>query len=88
MRWDANQLRTICCFDLVANNTDRKASHVLRDASASCGALTRVLTFHADTKIRTVIWDFGEEPIPERLLEPLAAGCAVKCWLLWATLRN
>ena len=73
--WDANQLRTICCFDLVANNTDRKASHVLRDASGKLWGIDQGLTFHADTKIRTVIWDFGEEPIPERLLEPLRRLC-------------
>ena len=28
---DAEDLRMICCFDLVSNNTDRKANHVLVD---------------------------------------------------------
>jgi uncharacterized repeat protein (TIGR03843 family) len=61
----------ICCFDLVANNTDRKANHVLRGADGKLWGIDQGLTFHADTKIRTVIWDFGEEPIPESLLQPL-----------------
>lgn len=72
---DADQLRMMCCFDLVANNTDRKADHVLRDDAGKLWGIDQGLTFHADTKIRTVIWDFGDEPIPERLLEPLRRLC-------------
>jgi uncharacterized repeat protein (TIGR03843 family) len=72
---DADQLRMMCCFDLVANNTDRKANHVLRGYDGKLWGIDQGLTFHADTKIRTVIWDFGEEPIPERLLEPLRRLC-------------
>ena len=72
---DADQLRMMCCFDLVANNTDRKANHVLRGYAGKLWGIDQGLTFHADTKIRTVIWDFGEEPIPEQLLEPLRRLC-------------
>ena len=72
---DADQLRMMCCFDLVANNTDRKANHVLRGFDGKLWGIDQGLTFHADTKIRTVIWDFGEEPIPDRLLEPLRRLC-------------
>ena len=72
---EADQLRAICCFDLVANNTDRKANHVLRGYDGKLWGIDQGLTFHADTKIRTVIWDFGEEAIPEPLLEPLRRLC-------------
>ena len=72
---DADQLRMMCCFDLVANNTDRKANHVLRGFDGKLWGIDQGLTFHADTKIRTVIWDFGEEAIPDRLLEPLRRLC-------------
>ena len=74
---DAEELRMICCFDLVANNTDRKANHVLVDPRGKLWGIDQGLTFHADTKIRTVIWDFGGEPIPEvylRSLTKLAAA--------------
>ena len=30
------------------------------------------LTFHSEVKIRTVIWDFGGEPIPDALLDSLS----------------
>ncbi len=69
---DAEELRMIACFDLVANNTDRKANHVLVDSNGKLWGIDQGLTFHADTKIRTVIWDFGGEPIPAHLLESLA----------------
>lgn len=72
---DADQLRTICCFDLVANNTDRKPEHVLRAPDGKLWGIDHGLTFHADTKIRTAIWDFADEPIPDRLLEPLRRLC-------------
>ena len=72
---DADRLRMMCCFDLVANNTDRKANHVLRGYDGKLWGIDQGLTFHADTKIRTVIWDFGEEPIPDHLLEPLRRLC-------------
>lgn len=68
---DADALRMIACFDLVANNTDRKANHVLVDDAGKLWGIDQGLTFHADTKIRTVIWDFGGEPIPGYLLTAL-----------------
>lgn len=71
----ADQLRTVACFDMVANNTDRKAGHLLLDSSGKLWGIDQGLTFHADTKIRTVIWDFGGEPIPERLLKNLKDLC-------------
>ena len=67
----AAQLRTIACFDLVANSTDRKANHVLVDASGKLWSIDHGLTFHADMKIRTVIWDFCGEPIPKSHLSTL-----------------
>jgi len=64
----ANQLKTIACFDLVANSTDRKANHMLEDVDGKLWSIDHGLTFHAETKIRTVIWDFCGQRIPKRLL--------------------
>ena len=67
----AAQLRTIAVFDLVANSTDRKANHLIVDADGKMWSIDHGLTFHADTKIRTVIWDFCGESIPKYLLAGL-----------------
>ncbi len=69
----APALQMVACFDLVANNTDRKAGHLLLDPQGKLWGIDHGLTFHADTKIRTVIWDFKGQAIPEPLLAALAA---------------
>lgn len=65
-------LRTICAFDLVANSADRKGGHCLAGDDGRVWAVDNGLTFHCETKLRTVIWEFGGEPIPEPLLADLA----------------
>lgn len=69
----ADQLRVIACFDLVANSTDRKANHLLMGDGGKIWSIDHGLTFHSDMKVRTVIWDFCSEPIPEDLLGSLAS---------------
>ena len=46
---DADQLRTICCFDLVANNTDRKPELVICAPDGKLWGINHGLTFHSDT---------------------------------------
>ncbi len=69
----ARQLRRICCFDLLANNTDRKSGHCLLDRDRHVWAIDNALSFHAEFKLRTVIWDFSGEPIDAELLDDVAA---------------
>jgi uncharacterized repeat protein (TIGR03843 family) len=64
-------LQRICLFDLVVNNADRKSGHCLLVPDDRIYAIDNGLTFHAEPKLRTVIWDFGEAPIATALLEDL-----------------
>jgi uncharacterized repeat protein (TIGR03843 family) len=64
-------LRRICLFDLLTNNADRKSGHCLLVPDDRIYAIDNGLTFHVEPKLRTVIWDFGEEPIAADLLEDL-----------------
>lgn len=66
-------LRALCAFDIVANSTDRKAGHCLIDDDGRVWAIDNGLTFHADFKVRTVIWDFAGEPLPETVRAALEA---------------
>jgi uncharacterized repeat protein (TIGR03843 family) len=66
-------LRTVCVFDLLANNTDRKSGHVLLGEDGHIWAIDNALTFHSEFKLRTVIWEFATEPIPDALLEDVDA---------------
>ena len=67
----ADQLRVVCCFDMVANSTDRKPNHLIISPDGKLWSIDHGLTFHSDVKIRTVIWDFGGDPIPDTLLDSL-----------------
>ena len=67
-----DELRMIAAFDLVSNNTDRKAAHCILDPEGTVWAIDHGLTFHAQVKIRTVIWDFSGEPVPAHLLHALS----------------
>lgn len=66
-----DQLRMICALDLVANSTDRKSGHCLLGPDGRVWAVDNGLSFHTELKLRTVIWDFGGEPIPDDLIDDL-----------------
>jgi uncharacterized repeat protein (TIGR03843 family) len=66
------QLRAICAFDLAANNTDRKSGHVLLGPDDHLWAIDNGLCFSPEFKLRTVIWEFAGEQVPEPLLSDLA----------------
>jgi uncharacterized repeat protein (TIGR03843 family) len=64
-------LQAMAAFDLVANNADRKSGHCLLDVDGHLWGIDHGLCFHVQPKVRTVIWDFADEPIPADLLEDL-----------------
>jgi uncharacterized repeat protein (TIGR03843 family) len=68
-----DQLRQICAFDLVGNNTDRKSGHCLLGLDGRIHAIDHGLMFHHEFKLRTVIWEFGGEPVPEPILDAVDA---------------
>ncbi len=65
-------LEQLCVLDLVSNNTDRKAGHVLLGRDGRIWGIDHGLSFHAEFKLRTVMWDFAGDPIPAELAEALA----------------
>lgn len=67
----ADELRRLAVFDLLANNTDRKAGHVLAGDDGRIWGVDNALCFHHQFKVRTVIWDFSGQAIPDALLEDL-----------------
>ena len=55
----------MAAFDIVINNTDRKGGHCLRATeTGDIFGIDHGVSFHAQWKLRTVIWDFACEPIP------------------------
>jgi uncharacterized repeat protein (TIGR03843 family) len=66
-------LRALCAFDIVANNTDRKSGHCLLGEDGRIWGIDNGLCFHPDPKLRTVIWEFAGEDVPEPLLDDVSA---------------
>jgi hypothetical protein len=66
-RQEKQRLRPVALFDHLINNADRKASHVLLDPQDHLWLIDHGICFHVEDKLRTVIWDFAGEPIPEDL---------------------
>lgn len=64
-------LRVFAAFDIVANNADRKAGHVIEDADRKLWAVDHGLTFSVDPKLRTVIWTFAGESLDARIRRDL-----------------
>lgn len=62
------QLQRIALFDALINNADRKGGHCLLDASGHIWGIDHGISFHSGNKLRTVIWDFANQPVPEALL--------------------
>ena len=68
---ERQRLRPVVLFDILANNADRKGSHVLIDPDGHLWLIDHGLCFHEEEKLRTVIWDFAGEAIPQDLCADL-----------------
>lgn len=68
---DLHRLRPVAIFDILINNADRKGSHVLLDENDHIWLIDHGISFHHENKLRTVIWDFAGESIPEELCQDL-----------------
>jgi len=71
---DRQKLRPVVLFDFLANNADRKGSHVFfEEGTNHLYAIDHGICFHEEPKLRTVLWDFAGQPIPDELLAPLSS---------------
>jgi uncharacterized repeat protein (TIGR03843 family) len=70
-------LRTMAAFDVLANNADRKGGHCLIDTARHVWGIDHGVCFHTLPKLRTVIWDFCGEPLPDAVVDDVRrlAGC-------------
>jgi len=75
-----DQARRIALFDVLINNADRKSGHVLLTDDDRLWAIDHGVCFHPEYKLRSVIWDFAGEPIPEDLLASLVAFHSWLCY--------
>lgn len=71
------QLQKMVLFDILVNNADRKSGHVLlqindgQEGQDRLWGIDHGICFHTEYKLRTVIWEFMGQSIPQSLLGDL-----------------
>ena len=68
-RQDLPKLRNLALFDVVVNNTDRKIGHLLPISDGHIFGCDHGVTFHVDDKLRTVLWQWEQQPLSENELQ-------------------
>jgi uncharacterized repeat protein (TIGR03843 family) len=64
-------LRRIAVFDAVINNADRKGGHLLPVADGHVYGVDHGVTFNVEDKLRTVLWEWAGDPLPDDALDAL-----------------
>lgn len=68
---DTPELALLAAFDVVVNNADRKAPHILPTRDGRLLGVDHGLTMHCDPKLRTILWGWAGEPLPDGALAGL-----------------
>ncbi|MFC8920823.1 SCO1664 family protein [Streptomyces sp. NPDC057116] len=69
---DDVRLRRLAVLDAVINNGDRKGGHLLPAPDGKLYAIDHGVTFNVDDKLRTLLWGWAGEPLPQEALDVLA----------------
>lgn len=76
---DDERLRRLAVLDAVLNNADRKGGHLLPANGERLFGIDHGVTFHAENKLRTLLWGWAGDPLTGEALAVLdALGEALK----------
>ncbi len=71
---DSPSLQRLAVLDVLVNNADRKGGHLLRRTDGRLAGIDHGVSFHVENKLRTVLWGWAGEPLPEALADELDNG--------------
>ena len=66
-------IERVAVFDVIANNADRKSGHCLKGNDGRLWAIDHGICFHAESKLRTVLWDYAGQPLQPDSLDNVRA---------------
>jgi uncharacterized repeat protein (TIGR03843 family) len=69
---DHPSVKLLAALDVVINNADRKGGHVLHATDGNVYGVDHGICLHSENKLRTVLWGFLGEPLPEEAIAGLA----------------
>ncbi|MEG3629277.1 SCO1664 family protein [Streptomyces poriticola] len=70
---DDERLRRLAVLDAVINNADRKGGHLLPAGDGCLYGIDHGVTFHAEDKLRTLLWGWAGEPLTPDAVTALGA---------------
>ncbi|WP_418956140.1 SCO1664 family protein [Streptomyces tritici] len=70
---DDPALRRLAVLDAVINNGDRKGGHLLPAPDGRLYGIDHGVTFHVEDKLRTLLWGWAGEALPDEAAGALAA---------------
>jgi hypothetical protein len=59
----STEFGVFAAFDVIVNNADRKAGHILEDPDGRLWGVDHGVAFHVNEKLRTVIWHLAGQPL-------------------------
>ncbi|MFI8950653.1 SCO1664 family protein [Streptomyces sp. NPDC053750] len=68
---DDERLRRLAVLDAVLNNADRKGGHLLPGGDERLYGIDHGVTFHAENKLRTLLWGWAGDPLTAEALTVL-----------------
>ncbi|MFF0201672.1 SCO1664 family protein [Streptomyces sp. NPDC005017] len=68
---DDERLRRLAVLDAVINNADRKGGHLLPTGDGHLYGIDHGVSFHAENKLRTLLWGWAGEPLTEEAVTVL-----------------
>lgn len=68
---DDPRLARLALLDVVLNNADRKAGHILSGPGNRILGIDHGICFHVEGKLRTVLWGWQGQPLPAEATEML-----------------
>jgi uncharacterized repeat protein (TIGR03843 family) len=69
------RLRPMCVFDVLANNADRKAGHLLALPTGELMGVDHGICFAVEPKLRTVLWAWRGQPLEADELDVVRRVC-------------
>lgn len=69
---DTDALRRMAVFDVLVNNADRKGGHVLALSNGHRYGVDHGVAFHAEPKLRTVLWGWAGESLTAEEIDAVA----------------
>ncbi|MBF6210125.1 SCO1664 family protein [Nocardia puris] len=73
---DDPRLQRMAVLDVLLNNADRKGGHALEGTDGQVYGVDHGICLHEQPKLRTVLWGWAGQPVPDGLVADVAAFAA------------